>query len=178
MMMMMMMISVNKATSTKRNFSATPTTTVHHRQSVSELLFRLELTIQFNFATIKALRTCWIRWETHRQTQTCEEALKKTSIITKTPPGDKPEAAGNPTHNNSSSFLPFFLLQLGSGWSTATLEQSLWELWYLGAEIYSLYSTRPPGDFPGMNTVTPTSAIAHTYLRTYLFSLGHFLEWM
>jgi hypothetical protein len=29
-----------------------------------------------------------------------------------------------------------------------------------------------------MNTVTPTSAIAHTYLRTYLFSLGHFLEWM
>jgi hypothetical protein len=29
-------------------------------------------------------------------------------------------------------------------------------------------STRPPGDFPGMNTVTPTSAIAHTYLPTYL----------
>lgn len=72
---------------------------------------------------------------------------EKTSIITWTPPGDKPQAAGNPTHNNnpssSSSFLAFFLLQLGSGWSTATLEQSLWELWYLGGRNL-VFSTRPP----------------------------------
>jgi len=105
--------------------------------------------------------------------------ISKKKPLTWTPPGDKPQGAGNPNHNNNSSSSSSFFLSFFFSLAVAEVQQ----LWSKLCESFGtwgqksiVFSTRPPGDFLGMNTVTPTSAIAHSYLHTYLFSLGHFLE--
>jgi hypothetical protein len=80
--------------------------------------FYSDLSLQTNLTLLqwKHWRTCWI----HRQTQTCEEALKKNLYNNMdSSRRQTSQAAGNPTHNNnnnscsscssSSSFLLFFL---------------------------------------------------------------------
>jgi len=105
--------------------------------------------------------------------------ISKKKPLTWTPPGDKPQGAGNPNHNNNFSSSSSFFLSFFFSLAVAEVQQ----LWSKLCESFGtwgqksiVFSTRPPGDFLGMNTVTPTSAIAHSYLHTYLFSLGHFLE--